>query len=95
MALGKNVQILRCCNHASVDILAPTGFWLKTARLQLPWIEPSGPKSCTDTTTVPTIHSTKSMNAPIMTMAGNRRWLKTSQRMMKMYVTSSAPTVMK
>ena len=75
-------------------MLRPRGSWLNTCRLQLLCTEPLGPHSCIDTTTSPTSHMMKSINAPIMTMAGSRRRLAMSQNIPAMNRIASPPTVM-
>lgn len=86
--------MFRCCIHASVAIVWPLGFWFHTCRLQLLCTEPLGPNSWIATTTSPTSHSTKSMNAPIMTMEGSSRRCAISTNMPTMKMTPSEPTVM-
>lgn len=88
-------QIIFCCSQANVSCVRPFGFWLKTLLLQVLWMAPLGPQSSSETTTRPTIHRTKSIKAPIMTMAGsNRRWA-INQKTPNMKRIAMAPTVMK
>lgn len=49
------------------------GALLKTRRLQLAFTDPAGPQSSMLTTMSPTIHNTKNMKDPRITMDGNSR----------------------
>lgn len=54
---------------------------------------PVGPHSSTETTIKPTIHRTKEMKEPSMTMLGRRRRCDMSQSMMRIRWIPMVPTV--
>jgi hypothetical protein len=66
-----DVQMLCCSNHASVLVLGPVIDVEPTYNWQLALTLPDGPQSWTLMTIKPTVHSTKSIKAPIMTMPGS------------------------
>ena len=88
--------MLFCCNQAKLEmLLAGLGVRSKTNKLQLELTEPVGPQSSMLTTIRPTIHKTKKMKPPTMTMAGNRRRWEMSHSRPPMKTMVRLATVMK
>lgn len=77
---ANNSQIFFCCKYARTSTVCPFGFRLKTSMSHILDTDPDGPKSSTATIMSPVSHRTKSMKAPIMTMAGRRRRSAISQK---------------
>jgi hypothetical protein len=90
-----NVQIFFCCKKARTTSVWPWGFRLKTSISQTLEMDPDGPNSSMDTMISPVSHSTNSMKAPIMTIAGKRRRWAMSQKSPPIKTIESAVTVMK
>lgn len=83
-----------CCKYASTSTVCPVGFRLNTSISHILDTDPDGPKSSTDTMIRPVSHKTKSIKAPIMTMAGSRRRSAMSQKRPTMKMIVREATVM-
>lgn len=87
--------MLFCSSHAKFAWLFPgVGTWLKTRLLQFELTEPVALQSSMLITMRPTIHNTKNMKAPMMTMEGSSRLCDINHNRMPRNPIVRADTVM-